>query len=169
MRTPIVPVVLALTVMGASSGCQLITLAAELAAKALPYLIFFVDAEDPRPDDASPPSDPGVRLALDRARSAPEELPSGWVVLARSVEEAEGRGVLAYARSVPRDGAATELVAFDQELRASHGRVRIVPVDARPLIETPASPGVQGLETSGLVLFADGPLAAACEAHALDE
>ncbi len=179
MRARLFPIFAIFTVLLVANGCSLFSLAFDLAAKALPYLIFLASTEDGPRDPAAPvpEADEGeVRLALERARRCSSdlassdpgssELPSGWSVLSRRLEQAGDSPVIVYAFAVDGRDPDDRHMSRYQALAARHGQLEVVAIDASSLLDgVDAEARRSELADAGLVLYGDGPLAAAIVPH----
>lgn len=165
MRRGLVAVCL-LSILVATGGCELLTLAIGIAAKALPYLIFLADAEPvgtPAEPDALAPGVPDdLQLALEETRRRSDDLPSGLAVLDEAARSAPGPGQR-IAVAVPADDPQ-RVHEVHRDLMARYGALRVVAVDGRPLLQVVES-GQSLEERIGptLVWRAEGPLEAAAD------
>lgn len=166
--TPLVVAGLAVLVL---PGCALISWAADLAAAAAPYLLFFVDAE------AGPGATPGqpengendVLLALATAGDPSRPLPEGATLLDEAIRRARGEKVLVLAIPVPERGTEEDAFRLYRTLAREHGSVEVAAADAGPLLGSPdGARRIERFSAEGLVLLADGPLSTLAEGPAIE-
>ncbi|MBI4618018.1 MAG: hypothetical protein HY720_30700 [Planctomycetes bacterium] len=165
----IAPLVAAGFVLLVLPGCVLISWAADLAAAAAPYLLFFVEAGDEPGTPPGEPPDPDreVLLALAAAGDPSRPLPDGTVLLDEAVRKAPGERLLVLAVPAPEVGAEEDAIELYRKLRRENGSVEVAAADVGPLLESAGGARqIERLSDEGLVLLADGPLSTLAEGPA---
>ena len=150
LRTVLVVVV----AIGLTTGCQMLGWLIGVAAKALPYLLFFAEAS---PDPGVPfepyDAEEEIDLALRRARDPGDPLPSAIDLVSVRFPGVD-RTIELHALQVTPGSSPDSYLDLLHQLESQGTRARVLAADVRPLLDLPPAVDMVPIRS------ADGPLAA---------